>query len=97
MPCCALRLIRSPQIWSWDPLASALPQESFDPHKPRDIQKNRVLERTPRLATKAVDHGVNFAALEEFLGYNLPKKGRSVIMQIASTTADGKVPAAIPQ
>ena len=86
------------QVWSWQPLASFLPKDLFDPSAPASQRRTRVKRvRTPRLATKASEHGVNFAALDEFLGHSMPTKGRSVIMQIASSGADGRIPQAIPQ
>ena len=74
-----------------------LPKGDSDPSSAAASRKQRMRQRTPRLASKAMEHQVNFAALRDFLGYKLPKTGRSIIMQIASASEDGKIPSAIPQ
>ena len=46
---------------------------------------------------QAREHGVNLASLRDFLGQHFPKKGRSVIMRVASADARGVVPTAVPK
>lgn len=85
------------QGWSWEHAIKILPTGRLDDSAPAALRKHRVRQKTPRLPSKSFEHQVNFTALREFLGYRFPKTGRSVIMQIASASEDGKIPTAVPQ